>query len=240
MARNFGGIFEFSMFKISPEGVRTELDADDEEDDYYEVELGDAIHAHVTAFLEECVGVKDFRFQVETYANNGGPLIDYFLTAETEDDRSPMWELSLESISVPWPDRGDGWRIGVSAGGVRLEKEQDEDGNTIVSEEEDEEEEEEVADADPAIVATSGFSHDACIAAAEKSELYPPLVAYLESLPGMTVHVSPKNGDTLGVNTAGEVFKIGIDDRKVGRERFELWRIGKSWNADKKTYRLVF
>ncbi len=234
MARNFAGLFEFSMFKISPEGKRVELDADDEEDDYYEVELGDAIHAHVTAFLEECVGVKDFRFQVETYANNGGPLNDYFLTVETEDNRPPMWDLSLEGISVPWPDRGDGWQIGVSAGGVRLEKEQDDDGNTIVSDEEDEEV------AGPAIVAASGFSHDACIAAAEKFELYPPLVAYLESLPGMTVHVSPKNGDTIGVNTAGEVFKIGIDDRKVGRERFELWRIGAAWDAVKQTYRRVF
>lgn len=236
--RYFGGLYEFSMFTISPEGKRTLLAED--EDGYYDEELGNAIYDHVNAFLEGYACVKNFDFQVETYANNGGPLIDYSLTVETEEDRTPMWDLSLEGIVVPWPDRGEGWQIGVCDGTVRLEKEQDADGETIVSEDEEDEEDEAPAAADPAIVATSNFSHEACIAAALKSELYPPLVAYLESLPGMTVHVSPKNGDTLGVNTAGDVFKVGIDDRKAGRERFELWRIGKGWDAAKKTYRLVF
>jgi hypothetical protein len=138
----------------------------------------------------------------------------------------------LEGISVPWPECGEGWRIGVSAGGIRSEKEQDDDGNTVVSEEEEEAEEA----ADPAIVATSGFSHEACIAAAEESALYPPLVAYLESLPGITVHMNTRNGDTVGVNARGEAFKVGIDDRKVGRERFELVCMG-TWDAVKQTYR---
>jgi hypothetical protein len=195
MPKSFGGLFEFSIFAVSPEGKIRELTEEEEYEYCYDEELGDAIYNHVDKFLEEDVDVAEYDFQVETYENNGGPLIDYCITMKSDGyDQSPMYAFSLEGISIPHREK-EGWRIAVSAGGVRKE-------------DEDEEEEDEADDSSK----IPDFSHEALMAAKEKFELYPPFVTFLEQFPRVKAHVDSVTGKTVGVGAYGCAFLVVTDD----------------------------
>ncbi len=209
---SFSGLFEFEMFLISPKGKIRKLSEDEEMEYCYEPELGDAIYDYVEKYLEEA-GATKVSFQVETCDNNGGPLIDYCFDLETDSTTSPMYDLSLEDISVPAKGK-KGWRLAVSPGGVR-----------------DEEAEEAPPEVDE--VAESGFTKEAMMEAKEKFELYPPFVKAIERLPSVKAHVDSVTGKTVGAGGYGDVFSVTMDEKHFGAVIIGHWDSQKNTVSEK-------
>ncbi len=201
--KRFGGLFEFEILAVSPKGKTRPITEAEVEEYCYDAELSDAIEAHVDKFLE-AEGASDFSFQVETYENNGGPLIDYCITVDGDDDRSPMWDLSLEGVSIPHRTK-KGWRIGVSAGGVRSEAQPD--AEDVDGDEDDEDDEE----------------------TAEFLSLYSTVAQILRKKPGVTVHRDSVTGRSVGVAENGDAFVVDLTDRGLQAVPAGMW------DAEKKT-----
>lgn len=210
--KTFSGIYSFDIFAISPSGKTRPLKQSEEKVYRHRMDITEAIYDYVYDFLED-IGATGVHLDVEAHDENGGPYVGYSIDIETDDDASPMYDLTLEGVRIPHYD--EGWYIGV-------------DGSVQYEHIDESEEKSPVPPIRYGIPAD--YSAESALMAKKKCELYPPFVRYLESLPNATVQVDTVSGKTVGVRSCfGLVTALLVGVRKGSLKH----SCGRRWDSEK-------